>query len=142
MPMSQFVLRLQKEEERIRNTAVRHAINPANSLKGRPSADNLRETNIKLLVQQYHDTPELERDRLNYLTTIQYHLSKAAYAKLEVEKENHADTPSTSQSSQEGPRSTQAFVADLIESACSSAPATGTAIVTEGRSLSPFDFGV
>lgn len=86
-----------------------------------------------MLVQQYADTPKEERNRLDFLGLLQVHLSQAAFQRLQDEDdENAQQTPSSSQGSQP---STQTFMEDFVELACSSANPSGTAEVSVGPSV-------
>lgn len=95
--------------------------------------------NLKTVVQQYADAPLADRNRLDHLLRVQFHLSKAAYQRiLDADKENGPDTPSSSQNSQ--PSSSQAFLEETVDLACASAPPSGTANVTAGSPLVGFSF--
>lgn len=83
------------------NNGFRHNDNPADNggeVRGRPTKISQREANLRALVAKYAATPPAERNRLDYLERVQYHLSETAFARL-VEIEN--EDPASSQSSQQ-----------------------------------------
>ncbi|KAH7703098.1 hypothetical protein AAVH_29737 [Aphelenchoides avenae] len=83
MVMSQFVVRLQREEERTHNISLRNELNPSEPVRGRSSEATKRENNLRELCIQYNDLPPAERGekRLLHLLKCQYHLSAAAHSK-------------------------------------------------------------
>ncbi|KAH7714058.1 hypothetical protein AAVH_18597, partial [Aphelenchoides avenae] len=108
MLLTQFIVRVKKEEERVRNLAVRH-----------------RATQLKECVdgQQAHlsyskkSPGEREAGRVEYLRQVQFHLSPSAFARLmsELEKENNGQRPSQSQQMDElsTQDDTQRYLVDL-----------------------------
>lgn len=125
MPMSQFIARIQKEDERCFNLVTRHAfsrhskpmlrfrneLNPASNIRGRPSTVSQREQNLRELVAIYNELPVEQRgeSRLLHLLKVQYHLSPTAFTRVEQEKhdEDENGTPSASQGSNAGMGSSQ-----------------------------------
>lgn len=57
-------------------------VNPAEPIRGRPSTLSLREKNLRALVQKYSELPELQKDRVDFLRKVQYHLSDKAFERL------------------------------------------------------------
>ncbi|KAH7714763.1 hypothetical protein AAVH_17868 [Aphelenchoides avenae] len=95
-PMSQFIIRIQKEEERTFNLVTRLAWSgPTVSIRPKTCAGVLRaipSVILQTLAVAYGDTPREERDILQYLRAAQYHLSPSAWKRLreEQDKENEA----------------------------------------------------
>lgn len=102
LPMSQCIIRLQREEEKTRNMMVKYVNitrfktifhaphckyrgNPADPIRGRSKKESHRETQLAALVKAYDSTPVEERDRLQYLLHVQLHLSESAFARVEAE---------------------------------------------------------
>ncbi|KAH7708293.1 hypothetical protein AAVH_24453 [Aphelenchoides avenae] len=68
--MSQFLIRIIKEEERTQNIVNRHRANPAEPVRGRPSQVSVREANLRTLVANYANTAFADRKRLDYLELV------------------------------------------------------------------------
>ncbi|KAH7719212.1 hypothetical protein AAVH_13370 [Aphelenchoides avenae] len=115
MPMSQFVARIQKEDERCYNLVTRHGtlneLNPASSLRGKPSAISVREQNLRELVATYNEMTAEQRgnNRLLHLLKAQYHLSPTAFARVDETRreDDENETPCSSQGSNAGTGSSQ-----------------------------------
>ncbi|KAH7720010.1 hypothetical protein AAVH_12542 [Aphelenchoides avenae] len=105
--LSQFVLRIRKLEEKSHNISVRHNNNPAQPVKGRPSADVHRERNIRALVEQYVGKPLSQRNRLDFLIRVQYQLSPSAFERL-LDKEDATMSSVASISTSDRPRTLSA----------------------------------
>jgi hypothetical protein len=77
MNLSQFILRLQLEEEATADLFDHHDINPANPFRGRGQRPKEvdRETQIEAIVKKYVTERNSYSDRLQFLKAIQYHLA-------------------------------------------------------------------
>ncbi|KAH7714640.1 hypothetical protein AAVH_17989, partial [Aphelenchoides avenae] len=127
MPLTQFIVRLQKEEEKIRNLSVRHEVKPGEGVRGRPSDISVREKNLRAFVTHYAQTAPENRAqiRVAYLRNVQLHLSPTAFARLLREREKENTAPDSSQSSQTSsqvdlPAATQASQDDVDAQSCCS----------------------
>ncbi|KAH7717801.1 hypothetical protein AAVH_14788 [Aphelenchoides avenae] len=136
LPMTQFLIRIQKEEERMVCLGTRHNANPAEHLRGRPAGHDVRLRNLQVHVEQYAAKPPEERNRIEFLRFVQYHLSPVAFARLiaDQEKENGGDAGSAC-SSQQTIASESSDDEDPDLPSQSQEPSSNHA-------MAPFDFGV
>lgn len=117
-------------------------MNPAENLRGRPSNATLRERNLRELVLIYNDKPVEERNRLDHLRLVQFHLSAKAFEQLfDFLEDGENESPCSSQGSHlPTPTASQAVLCHMVDVACSSAGPSATAEVSVTQSLDPFSF--
>src|SRR5687768_6803056 len=65
----------------------RQRVNPAEQVRGRKSEISNREHNLRVIVTDYEGKPAAQRDRIEFLKLVQYHLSPKAFERmLELEQ--------------------------------------------------------
>ncbi|KAH7701232.1 hypothetical protein AAVH_31637 [Aphelenchoides avenae] len=81
MKLSQFLIRLREEEEKVRLLTERAFINPADAFRQRRRPKTMvRDANIKAIVEEYVALPAAQRNRaaraeMDTLARIQHHLA-------------------------------------------------------------------